>query len=208
MLTLFHAPQSRSSRIITLIDEMGIADQIDIRIVDIIRQDGSGARDPANPHPEGKVPALVHDGTLITETPAVILYLTALFPDSGMAPKPGHPKRGEYLTWLHWYGGVMEPVLILDFLKFEHPALTATFRGANEVTARIAKALENGPYLLGDTYSAADLLIHSPYAFFGNTPDVPSIRDWVERCRSRPAVARTIASDAALMAKRKAGAAA
>lgn len=54
MLTLFHAPQSRSSRIVTLIDEMGIGDKIEIKHVSIPRQDGSGQRDPANPQPEGK----------------------------------------------------------------------------------------------------------------------------------------------------------
>lgn len=84
MLTLFHAPQSRSSRIVTLIDEMGIADKVDTRIVTIPRRDGSGGRDPANPHPEGKVPALLHDGTLITESPAVIQYLTGLFPEPAL----------------------------------------------------------------------------------------------------------------------------
>lgn len=202
MLTLFHAPQSRSSRIVTLINEMGIADQIDTRLVTIARNDGSGGRDPGNPHPEGKAPALIHDGTLITESSAIILYLTALFPDSGMAPKPGTAKRGEYLTWLHWYGSVMEPVMIFAAAGLDHPFLRATFRGIPEVTARIEAALAKGPYLLGDTYSAADLLIQSPYAWFGDmTPDVPAIQDWVARCQARPAVARTKASDAALMAQ-------
>lgn len=201
MLTLYHAPHSRSSRLITLIDEMSIRDQIEIKLVTIPRQDGSGGRDPANPHPEGKVPALVHDGTLITESAAIILYLTALFPGSGLAPKPGDPRRGEYLSWLFWYGNVMEPVLIFDAAGLSHPYLSATFRGVPEVTARIAKALEHQPYLLGQDYSAADLLVHSPYAWFTDaTPDIPAIRDWVARCQAREAVARTRASDAAAMA--------
>ena len=67
MLTFFHAPNSRSSAIATLIDEMGISDWIETRLVSIPRQDGSGGRDPMNPHPEGKVPVLVHDGQVITE---------------------------------------------------------------------------------------------------------------------------------------------
>ena len=201
MLTLFHAPNSRSSRIVTLIDEMGITDKVQVVPVGIVRQDGSGAADPLNPHPDAKAPALMHDGTLITESGAVILYLTDLFPDSGMAPKQSDPKRGDYLTWLFYYGGVVEPVLLCEAMGIQHPALTVTFRGHAEIAARLRKALAKGPWLLGDTYSAADLLMHSPYAWFKDaTPDDPLIHDWVARCMARPARARTGASDAALMA--------
>jgi glutathione S-transferase len=200
MLTLFHAPLSRSSRVVTLIDEMGIADWVTIREVTIPRADGSGARDPSNPHPEGKAPALLHDGTLITETAAVMLTLTSLFPDAGLAPRADDPAHGAYLTWLFWYGNVMEPVLIMDAANVSHPWLHAAMRGVPEVTARLSAALADKPWLLGERFSAADLLIHSPYAWFGDaTPDDPRIRDWVARCMARPAAARTRARDEAAM---------
>ena len=109
-----------------LIDEMGIRDKIEIKQVGIIFRDGSGQVDPASPHPEGKVPALIHDGTLITESGAILLYLTDLFPDVGLAPQPGNPRRGEYLTWLFWYQGVMEPVMLAEVMGIRHPALRAT----------------------------------------------------------------------------------
>ena len=67
MLTLIHAPNTRSTRILVLIDEMRLWDQIEIREVAVINNDGTGQRDPANPHPDGKVPALIHDGQVITE---------------------------------------------------------------------------------------------------------------------------------------------
>ncbi|MCF8487512.1 MAG: glutathione S-transferase family protein [Rhodobacteraceae bacterium] len=200
MLTLFHAPKSRSTRIVTLIEEMGIADQVDVRITDIPRMDGTGAADPANPHPEHKVPALLHDGTLITETAAVMLYLTALFPDSGLAPKPGDPRRGDYLTWLFWYGSVMEPVLILEAAGLSHPYLTQAIRDSSAVEARLKAALSKGPWLLGDRFSAADILVHSPYAWFGNTPDDPLIADWVARCMARPARLKVMAAENAALA--------
>ena len=201
MLTLFHAPQSRSSASVTLIDEMGIGDRVEIVEVTIPRMDGTGGRDPANPHPEGKAPTLLLDGTVITERGAIMLTLTSLFPDAGMAPKPGSAQWGEYLTWLFWYGSVMEPVLIMAAAGVSHPWLHAAIRGVPEVTARLAQALEHRPWLLGDTISAADLLVHSPYAWFTDaTPDVPVIRDWVARCQARPSVARTKARDAAALA--------
>ncbi len=201
MLTLFHAPQSRSSAIMLLIEEMGIADKITIQITDIVRQDGSGARDPANPHPEGKVPCLVHDGTVLTERGAIMLYLLELFADAGLAPRPGDAKRGAFLTWLCWYGGVMEPVLILDWAKADVPGVWASLRGIAEINARLNAALAKGTWLLGEEFSAADVLCHTPYAFFPpSMPDDPLIRDWVARCQARPAVQRVKEQDAAVMA--------
>ncbi len=197
MLTLFHAPKSRSTAIVTLLEEMGIRDKVALRLVSIPRMDGTGGRDPANPHPEGKAPALVHDGHVITERGAIILYLTTLFP-SDMAPKVGTPAWGSYVTWLSWYQGVFEPVLILDFAQASHPSLTATFRGHKEAAARLRAALEKGPWLLGAQFSAADLLVHAPYAWFdGITPNDPLILDWVERCKARPARLKVLAEDAA-----------
>lgn len=197
MLTLYHAPNSRSSAIVTLLEEMGIADKVDIRLMNIPRQDGSGARDPANPHPEGKVPALMHDGHLITERGAVMVHLTTLFPESGLSPTVGTPEWGSFLTWLSWYQGVLEPVLITEFAGIAHPYLSNTFRSHTEAAARIRAALEKGPWLLGDRFSAADILVHSPYAWFKESiPDDPLIRDWVARCMARPARLRTVEADA------------
>jgi len=78
MLTLYHAPRSRSFRSLWLLEEIG--QPYELKNVSIRRGDGSGARDPSNPHPHGKVPALRHDGTTVFETPAIALYLTDTFP--------------------------------------------------------------------------------------------------------------------------------
>ena len=207
MLTLIHAPMSRSSRIVTLIDEMGIQDWVKIEPVSILRTDGSGTVDASNPHPEGKVPLLIHDGAVIRESGAIIQYLTDMFPDAGLGRTIGDAQRGEYISWLYWYGSVMEPVMIFESLGLAQPALARTFRGKSELTAKLTAALQKGPYLLGDTYSAVDLLVQSPYAWFKDaTPDDPAIRDWVARCSARPSIARTIASDKTLMVQAAAAA--
>ncbi|MGV8985508.1 MAG: glutathione S-transferase family protein [Cypionkella sp.] len=200
MLTLIHAPNSRSTRILVLIDEMKIWDKIEIKTVDILRNDGTGRRDPANPHPEGKVPALIHDGTVITESGAVMLYLTALFPDSGLAPKPGSALRGEYLTWLFWYQGVMEPVMMAEAFGLKHPGLGRNYRGLAEIGDRLHKALEKGPWLCGE-YSAADLICASAFTFMPQfMPDDDLIHDWVARYQARPALARAKDYDTGLLA--------
>ncbi|WP_199259523.1 glutathione S-transferase family protein [Paracoccus binzhouensis] len=190
MLTLYHAPKSRSSSVIALLHELGILDRIHIREVTIPRQDGSGGHDPANPHPEGKVPYLVNGEDWVRERGAIMLYLTDLFPEAGLGPLPGDPKRGQYLSWLSWYQGVLEPVAILNFFKIEHPALMATFRDYDTAIQRLDEVLARQPWLLGDKFSAADLLIASPFLFFGEGMPRPlAIDDWAQRIQSRPSMA-------------------
>jgi glutathione S-transferase len=196
MPILYHAPMSRSSGIVTLIDELGAG--VEIREVSIPRQDGSGGPDPANPHPEKKVPYLVDGAETVRERGAITLYLTDKYPEAGLGPIEGEPGRGAYLSWLFYYQGVMEPLLILHAAGLSHPAIAASLRDMDAMLARLTEALEKGPWLLGEQYSAADLLCSSPFQWFsGLLPDNPKIQDWVARCADRPAVARTAERDAA-----------
>lgn len=185
MLTLFHSPNSRSSRVLALLKELGALDDVQIEIVTIPRLDGSGGRDARNPHPEGKVPLLVHDGVAVWESGAILLYLAELYPQAGLDIPPGHAQRGAYLSWFAWYSGVVEPILTLEAAGLKHPYITSTFRSSAEVIARLEAALAHQPYLLGDQFTAADLLLHSPYAWFGK-PGNPVIDAWVDRCMARP----------------------
>jgi glutathione S-transferase len=201
MLTFFHSPNSRSTAILSLIEEMGIQDRLETRLVGIPRVDGTGAVDPANPHPEGKVPCLDHDGQIITERGAIMIHLTTLFPGP-LAPKVGTPEWGKFVSWMAWYQGVMEPVLICKAAGIEHPFLHAGLRGNDEVVARIRAALEKGPWLLGEEFSAADLLCFSPYAWFRDyIPEDALIKDWVARCLARPAREKVLAAEASMAAK-------
>ena len=115
MLTLFHAPRTRSTRVVALLAAMKRLGEVDVRLVYIPRVDGSGGPDAGNPHPEGKVPLLVHDGVAVRESAAIMLYLTDLFAGTdGLGVPVGDPLRGRYLAWLAWYAGVLEPVMVLD----------------------------------------------------------------------------------------------
>lgn len=195
MLKLFHAPQSRSSRIIWLLEELGA--NYEIAYMNIPRMDGSGAGDPANPHPDKKVPALVHDGTLITESVAVVLYLTDLHPEAGVGPSIGDSRRGTYLTWLAYYAGVVEPVLALEFLKMgDNPALVRTFRSRAEMDARIAGALANSRFVVGDEFTAVDVIFGSLGHWFRSAlPVGERVDSYIKECTSRPAFARAVAKD-------------
>lgn len=202
MLTLIHSPNSRSTAILSLIEEMGIRGWIDVREVTIPRFDGSGARDPSNPHPEGKVPALVHEGRVITERGAIILHLTSLFPDTSLAPRVGTAEWGTFAMWMAWYQGVLEPTFMMEAGGFSHPWLTAAVRDHKTAVARLRAALENGPWIMGDAFTAADILLHGPYAWFPDAmPEDALVRDWVERCKARPASLKVREADAARMAQ-------
>ena len=206
MPTFYHAPHSRSTAILTLVHELGDPADLDIVRIDIRRGDGSGASDPANPHPEGKAPVIVDGGDMIRERAAIIVWLTERYP-SDLAPKAGEKGRGPFLSWLAWYAGVMEPVAILDYLKIENDDLKATFRDLPTAVQRVEEALADRAYLLGDTYSAADLLVGGAFAFFSQMiPETGPIRAWVDRCQDRDSVRRAGADDAAWMARMSASA--
>jgi glutathione S-transferase len=200
MLTLYHSPRSRSSRFIWLLEELG-APYV-IKPVSIRRGDGSGAVDPQNPHPHGKVPALMHKGALVFESTAIALYLTDAFPAKKIGPQIGQATRGPYLTWLAYYTGVVEPAFVSKYLKHEVPRGTAGWVSTEETMAYVNKALEAGPYLLGDTFSAADILYASTFALFlgsvgaGLLPKTPALEAYVARCTERPAAKRAQEKDA------------
>ncbi|ROU01308.1 glutathione S-transferase family protein [Histidinibacterium lentulum] len=201
MLTLYHSPHSRSTTITAALCAMGVADRVETRLVTIPRVDGSGGRDPANPHPEGKVPLLVHDSVEIWERGAILAYLSELFPDAEAICPPGHPERGTFLSLLAWYGAVMEPVLICEAAGVRHEWITAAIRGPGEVAARLSRQLRGRDWLLDCGYTVADTLLHGPFAYFPEAvPDDPAIRAWVARCAGHPASVAALEQDSRALA--------
>lgn len=195
MITLHHAPQSRSSRIIWLLEELGAP--YTLRITSIARMDGSGGADPGNPHPDKKVPALEDGGELITESIAVCLYLTDKYPAAGIGPQVGDPLRGKYLTWLAYYAGVVEPVVTTQFAGLaDHPALVRAWAGREALDRRVIGALNAGPYILGETFSAVDILFASMGQWSRKMlPPGDLVDAYLARLNSRPALARAMARD-------------
>jgi glutathione S-transferase len=199
MITLYHRPQTRATRFIVLLEELGAP--YTIRTVTMRQRDGSGGPDPANPHPHGKVPAISDDGGVVVfESPAIALYLTDKFPQNRMGPLVGDPQRGAYLSWLSYYGGVLEPAFMCKFANVEMPRPMAGWASLDDVMRVIIGQLERGPYLLGENYSALDVLYGSTFALFARSevlPKSPVIEAYAQRFSARPAVARAMAKEAA-----------
>jgi glutathione S-transferase len=198
MLTLYHAPKSRSGTIVWLLEELGV--EYDTKVVNIRRGDGSGARDPANPHPHGKVPCLQHDGQRVFEIAAITLYLTDLFPQAKLGPRVGDANRGEYLSWLAYRPGVLEPALMMRRLNVKHIPGTMGWAEAGEVEEVLNSVLSHRQYLLGNEFSAADISVGGTINFmmmFKLMSETPVFKDYTARITSRPAFKLMMEKDAA-----------
>jgi glutathione S-transferase len=197
MLTLYHHPRTRSSRFIFLLEELGAPYEIH-RIANIRRPDGSGGVDPENPHPHGKSPALKDGDTVVWESSAIALYLTDKFPQNGIGPVIGDASRGAYLSWLAYYAGVMEPAWMSQYMKWEIPRGTAGWVPVGEVMELVNATLNKGPYLLGDKFSAVDILVATTFKMFLGSPLLEKtdlLEGYVTRVMARPAFARAQARE-------------
>jgi glutathione S-transferase len=196
MIKLYHAPQSRSSRIIWLLEELGVP--YHITPVSIFRpMTGEGHPDPANPHPDQRVPAIEHGDTLITESVGIALYLGDAVPAAEMAPVVGCAGRGAYCTWLGWYACEMEPAMFAG-LSGGLAASPAKQRDHAAMMRRLESTLTHNDYVMGDQFTVADVLIASALNFARKAfPDSAPIEAYVERCKRRPAAIRAVARDGA-----------
>ncbi len=191
MITLYHAPRSRASRFIFLLEELGAP--YELKEVSIRRGDGSGALDTANPHPHGKVPVIRDGETVVYESAAIALYLTDKFPQHGIGPLVGDATRGAYLTWLAYYAGVMEPAWMSAFMKWDVRRGTAGWVKTDEVMELVKATLSKQPFLLGEKFSAADVLVATTFKLFMGSPILAKtdlLEAYVNRVASRPAYAR------------------
>jgi glutathione S-transferase len=195
LITLFHRPKTRSTRFIFLLEELEAP--YEIRRVTTRTREG-GALDPANPHPHGKVPAISDDGAIVFESPAIALYLTDKFTKNRLGPLVGERDRGAYLSWLCYYTGVLEPAFMSKFMNVEVPRGTAGWVVVEEAMTAVGKLLSAGPYILGEHFSAADVLYGTTFAMFAQSPMMPksaAIDDYVRRIVTRPAFIRAQSLD-------------
>jgi glutathione S-transferase len=200
-VTLFHSPQSRSAGALILLEELGA--DYELRVLNLKK--GEQRRpDYLAVNPMGKVPAIVHDGALVTEQGAVYAYLGDLYPEAGITPAIGDPLRGPYLRWLFFYGSSFEPALIDRSLKREPaPPSTAPYGDYETMLKTLTDQLAVGPFLLGERFTVADVLWGTALRWttmFKLVPETPVVTGYIGRVTSRPAFARAAKIDADLVA--------
>jgi len=200
-ITLFHVPNSRSTGVLGLLEELGAP--FDLRVLNM---KAGEQRQPAYLaiNPMGKVPALKHGDALITEQPAIYMYLADLFPVAGLAPALGDPLRGPYLRWMVYYGSCFEPAMVDRALKREPPPPgMSPYGDYDTVVKTVDNQLARGPYMLGERFFALDMLWGIALGWmlrFQLLPATPAIAGYAARVAERPAVARAAARDAELAA--------
>jgi glutathione S-transferase len=200
-LVFFHAPNTRSAGTRILLEELGAPHEL--RVLNMKAGEQREAAYLAV-NPLGKVPAIVHDGVLVTEQGAIFIYLADLFPEAGLAPAIGDPLRGSYLRWLVYYGSSFEPAVVDRAMKRDPaPASTSPYGDFDTMLNTLVEPIRKGPYLLGERFSAADVLWGTALRWttmFKLVPELPEIKAYVARVCERPAFVRASAKDAELAA--------
>ena len=200
-LTFFHAPQTRSTGVRILLEELGAPYRLHLLDLKAGEQ-----RQPAYLaiNPMGKVPALKDGDALITEQVAIYIYLADRFPQAGLAPAIGDPLRGPWLRWIAYYGSCFEPALMDRAQKHEPASRSSSPYGDYDTMLKtLTDQLAGGPWLLGDRFTSADVLWGTALGWttqFKLVPELPLIRAYADRVGARPAVQRARAADAALVA--------
>jgi glutathione S-transferase len=156
-------------------------------------------------NPMGKVPAIKHGDAVVTEAGAICAYLADAFPQAGLAPPLGDARRGPYFRWMFFAAGPLEAAMVNKSLGFEAPAERRAMvgYGCTEDAVNAAEiALKAGDYILGDTFSAADVYFGSAIGFFlqfGMLEKRPIFEAYVQRLQNRPAAIRAREIDDALI---------
>ena len=201
-LTLYHAAPSRSSVTRWMLEEVG--EPYDIHLLSLSRGEN---RTPGYLaiNPMGKVPALRHGDVVITEAAAICTYLADEFPHAKLNVPVGDPRRGVYLKWLFFGPSCIEPAIMdCAFPRKEEARRSALGYGdVDTVMEVVTKAVAKGPYIMGEQFTAADVVIGSGLRWgmmFKLLPERPEFTAYVGRLAARPALQRADEKDKELAA--------
>lgn len=194
-LVLYYNPMSRARIAHWMLEEAGVPYRLEL-----LRLDQGDHKKPAflALNPMGKIPTLVHRGTVIHETGAICAYVADAFPQAGLAPAPDSPQRGTYLRWLFFGAGCLDQAII-DRVYSRAPPERPSALGYGcyeDVLNTLEQALAPGPFILRDRFSAADVYLASQIGFGMMTKGLeprPAFQAYVARTSERPAHKRFLA---------------
>lgn len=196
-LTLYHATPSRSSTALWMLEEVG--EPFAIKLLNL-RNGEQRSPEYLAINPMGKVPTLVDGDTTVSEVSAICCYLADAYPKAGLAPAIHDAARGPYLKWLFYAPSCVEPAIIDKALnRAPAPRTTAGWADYDTVVSVLREAAAKAsPYLLGEKFTAADVVIGSALRWgmqFKLLPELPEMAAYVARLKERPALQRQLARD-------------
>lgn len=197
-LKLFYAPRSRAFTALWILEELGI--EYELESFDI----SSGRHkkeDYLALNPMGKIPVVTHGDVAIAETGAIAIYLSDLFTQNALAPALDDATRPDYLRWIFFSASVMEPAYCEKFFDWwqNPPASSVAWGSFDDMERALEEGLRGGPWLLGDTFSAADVVVGSTLRFgqlFGAMPRDGIFGEYTARLTAREAFKRAEAIEA------------
>ena len=195
-LVFYFAPHSRSGIVLWMLEELRVPYKMEQLS---LKKGTQKSPEYLAINPMGKVPAIKHGDTVVTEASAICCYLADAFPAAGLAPAIDDPQRGTYLRWLFFSPSCIEPAMADK--AFQRPPVPASAVGYGDfdtVMDTVSQAVSHGDYLLGEPFSAADVVLGSTLRYgmmFGVIPKRPEFEAYTGRLASRPALQRTQARD-------------
>jgi glutathione S-transferase len=202
-ILFFHHPVSRARIAHFMLEEVGAPYRMEI-----LRFDKAEHKKERylGINPMGKIPAIIHRDTVITEAAAICAYLADVFPEAGLAPTPDDPARGTYFRWLFFGAGCLEPAVIDHVLarpRVQRPS-TLGYGSYEDTLGALEKAVTPGPFILGDRFSSADVYIGSQIGWGLMTKGIearPAFTAYLGRVSERPAFKRMAAQNEELAKK-------
>ncbi len=199
-LTFYTNPQSRGRIVRWMLEEVGEPYET------VVLPYGEKMKDPAflAVNPMGKVPAIKHGETVVTETSAICAYLADIRPEAGLAPAPD--QRGAYYRWLFFAAGPLESAIIAKTMGWEAPPERERMLGYgtyDRVLDVLEQTLAAAPYVAGPDFTAADVCLGAQVVFgvlFNTLAPRPAFQAYVDRLMAREAYQRAMAMDDALAA--------
>lgn len=190
-MKLFWAPQTRSTRVIWMLEETGI--DYDMERVDIRAADRKDSNEFLAASPMGKVPAIADGDAVMSESAAICIYLADRYGDGIHAPAIDDALRGKFLYWTIYTPAVIEPAMSEKFNKTEPNRVRSGWGDFDLMIKTFDEGLADKEWILGDRFTAADVMLGSSAVFlrmFDMLPDTRNIGAYADRCLARPAYQR------------------
>jgi len=203
-IAFYHNPQSRGRIVHWMLEEVNAP--YEIKVVDFDKKEHKSP-DYLAINPMGKIPAIVHRNTVVTESAAICAYLADAFPSAGLAPALDDPQRGTYLRWLFFGAGCVEPAIIDHMSSRPPPSRPSAMGYGNyaDTLNTLEKAVSPGPFILGERFSAADVYMGSAIGWGLSMKAIeprPAFGAYLGRVSQRPAYQRSVAQSEALTPKK------